>query len=213
MSLVDAALSEAPVPLSSELARWQAEGRLDAATASGIRADYIASRRFSLSRLLLGLGGAFVGVGLLWLVAANIDELSPLSRFVAVVLLWLGAVAAGEMLADGVPGHEIPDRIGQAVESFETVPLLARALEDAGVEAPVLSGLARLIGGDLPLDDWVALVRTTVPPPARGCGGGSPAMRAPTGRPRTGSALPEWPRPPPNRPSPPASWIATGSSS
>ncbi len=74
---------------------------------------------------------------------------------------------AGEMLADGVPGAEIPDRIGQAVESFETVPLLARALEDALVDAPVLSGLARLIAGELPLDDWVALVRTTVPPPAR----------------------------------------------
>ena len=95
-----------PVPaaqlawLEGELARWQAEGRLDAATATGIRADYIASRRFSLSRLLLGLGGAFVGVGLLWLVAANIDELSPLTRFLAVVLIWLGAVVAGEMLAE-----------------------------------------------------------------------------------------------------------------
>jgi glycerol-3-phosphate dehydrogenase (NAD(P)+) len=31
----------------------------------------------------------------------------------------------------------------------------------------VTTGLARLISGDLPLDDWVALVRTTVPPPAR----------------------------------------------
>ncbi len=74
---------------------------------------------------------------------------------------------AGEMLADGVPGAEIPTRIGQAVESFETVPLLARALDGARVDAPVLSGLSRLIAGDLPLDDWVALVRTTVPPPAR----------------------------------------------
>ncbi len=74
---------------------------------------------------------------------------------------------AGEMLADGVPGEEIPRRIGQAVESFETVPLLERALAGARVEAPVLTGLARLIAGELPLDDWMALVRTTVPPPAR----------------------------------------------
>ncbi|MBA2349806.1 MAG: glycerol-3-phosphate dehydrogenase, partial [Solirubrobacterales bacterium] len=43
----------------------------------------------------------------------------------------------------------------------------ARALETARVEAPVLTGLAQLISGELPLDDWVALVRTTVPPPAR----------------------------------------------
>jgi glycerol-3-phosphate dehydrogenase (NAD(P)+) len=74
---------------------------------------------------------------------------------------------AGELLADGVPSAEIPARIGQAVESLESVPLLARALETAGIEAPVTSGLARLISADLPLDDWVALVRTTVPPPAR----------------------------------------------
>jgi glycerol-3-phosphate dehydrogenase (NAD(P)+) len=74
---------------------------------------------------------------------------------------------AGELLAQGVPAAEIPERIGQAVESLDLVPLLDRALRDAGVEAPVTSGLARLIAGDLPLDDWVALVRTTVPPRAR----------------------------------------------
>lgn len=74
---------------------------------------------------------------------------------------------AGELLAAGVPAAEIPDRIGQTVESLESVPLLARGLERAGIEAPVTSGLARLISGELPLDEWVALVRTTVPPPAR----------------------------------------------
>jgi glycerol-3-phosphate dehydrogenase (NAD(P)+) len=74
---------------------------------------------------------------------------------------------AGELLAEGVPAAEIPARIGQAVESLESVPLLARALETAGVEAPVTTGLARLIRAELPLDEWVGLVRTTVPPPAR----------------------------------------------
>jgi len=73
---------------------------------------------------------------------------------------------AGELLAVGVPAAEIPGRIGQAVESLESVPLLARALEAAGVEAPVTVALRRLIEGDLPLDEWVGLVRTTVPPPA-----------------------------------------------
>jgi glycerol-3-phosphate dehydrogenase (NAD(P)+) len=75
---------------------------------------------------------------------------------------------AGELLAQGVPSSEIPDRIGQAVESLDLVPLLARALSRAGVEAPVTSGLARLISGELPLDDWVALVRTTTAPPPGG---------------------------------------------
>jgi glycerol-3-phosphate dehydrogenase (NAD(P)+) len=74
---------------------------------------------------------------------------------------------AGELLADGVPAAEIGAIVGQAVESLELVPLLARALERAGVGAPVTSALARLIAGELPLDDWVALVRATVPPPAR----------------------------------------------
>jgi glycerol-3-phosphate dehydrogenase (NAD(P)+) len=74
---------------------------------------------------------------------------------------------AGELLAQGVPTSEVPARVGQAVESLETVPLLARALAQAGVDAPVTSALARLISGELPLDEWVAVVRTTVPPPAR----------------------------------------------
>jgi glycerol-3-phosphate dehydrogenase (NAD(P)+) len=74
---------------------------------------------------------------------------------------------AGELLAEGVPALEIPARIGQAVEALEWVPLLARTLERAGVEAPVTRALGRLISGELPLDEWVALVRTTVPPPAR----------------------------------------------
>jgi glycerol-3-phosphate dehydrogenase (NAD(P)+) len=75
--------------------------------------------------------------------------------------------SAGELLAQGVPGSEIPDRLGQAAEALETVPLLARAIERAGVEAPVTSALARLIEGSLPLDDWVALVRARQPEPAR----------------------------------------------
>jgi glycerol-3-phosphate dehydrogenase (NAD(P)+) len=74
---------------------------------------------------------------------------------------------AGELLAEGVRAEDIPERIGQAVEALESVPLLARALERARVDAPVTSGLSRLISGELPLADWLALVRTTVPPPAR----------------------------------------------
>jgi glycerol-3-phosphate dehydrogenase (NAD(P)+) len=93
---------------------------------------------------------------------------------------------AGELLAAGVPAAEIPARVGQAVEALESVPLLARALERAGEPAgehagrraggrvgerapiaPITTALGRLISGELPLDDWVALVRATVPPPAR----------------------------------------------
>ena len=66
-----------------------------------------------------------------------------------------------------MPTAEIPERIGQAIEALESVPLLARALDRAAIDAPVTSGLARLISGELPLDQWVELVRTTVPLPAR----------------------------------------------
>jgi glycerol-3-phosphate dehydrogenase (NAD(P)+) len=75
--------------------------------------------------------------------------------------------SAGELLAQGVPGSEIPAQLGQAAEALETVPLLARAIERAGIEAPITSALARLIEGSLPLDDWVALVRARQPAPAR----------------------------------------------
>ena len=85
--------------LEGELEAWQAEGRLDAATADGIRARYTAQRRFSLARLGLGLGGAFLSVGVLWLVASNLDQLSPGVRFGGIVLLWLAAVVGAEVLA------------------------------------------------------------------------------------------------------------------
>jgi glycerol-3-phosphate dehydrogenase (NAD(P)+) len=70
---------------------------------------------------------------------------------------------AGELLAQGVPAAEIERQVGQAVEALESVRLLARAVERSGFPAPVTVGLSRLISGQLPLEEWVALVRTTVP--------------------------------------------------
>lgn len=75
--------------------------------------------------------------------------------------------SAGELLAQGVPASEIPERLGQAVEALDTVELLAKAVQRAGLEAPVLTALAHLIDGSLPLDDWIQLVRAKQPPPAR----------------------------------------------
>src|SRR3954469_15360961 len=72
---------------------------------------------------------------------------------------------AGELLAQGIPALEIPTRIGQAVEALDVVPLLAESLARAHVDAPITSALSRLISGELPLEEWVALVRATVPPP------------------------------------------------
>ena len=73
---------------------------------------------------------------------------------------------AGELLAQGMPTREIPARVGQAVEALEAVPLVATAMTSAGLDPPVTTALAQLIQGELPLDGWIAVVRTTVPPPA-----------------------------------------------
>ena len=85
--------------LASQVPLWQAEGLLDRAQAARISARYRADHRFSLARLLLSLGAVFVGVGVIWLVAANLTGLSPVVRFGAVSLFWLGCLATGETLS------------------------------------------------------------------------------------------------------------------
>jgi glycerol-3-phosphate dehydrogenase (NAD(P)+) len=70
---------------------------------------------------------------------------------------------AGELLAQGVSAAEIELQVGQAVEALESVRLLAQAVRRGGFPAPVTVGLSQLISGELPLEDWIALVRTTVP--------------------------------------------------
>ena len=74
---------------------------------------------------------------------------------------------AGELLAQGVPSAEIPARVGQAVEALETVPLLADALDAAGHRRAGHDRTRAADRGELPLAEWVAVVRATVPPPAR----------------------------------------------
>lgn len=78
---------------------WVAEGLVQPDQAASILGRYQASRRFSLGRLLLGVGATFTGVGLIWLVAANLDEFSPLTRFAVVLVLWLAALVGAETLA------------------------------------------------------------------------------------------------------------------
>ncbi len=85
--------------LERELGRWQGDGLIDAQAAAAIRQRYVVNRRFSLARLLFVLGAGFLGVGLLWLVAANLDQIPPLTRFVLAVIAWLAATAAAELMA------------------------------------------------------------------------------------------------------------------
>jgi 1-acyl-sn-glycerol-3-phosphate acyltransferase len=66
---------------------------------------------------------------------------------------------AGELLGRGTPAAEIPDKVGQASEGLDAVPLLATAAEAAGGRAEALSGLAALIRGEIDAEAWVAGLR------------------------------------------------------
>lgn len=85
--------------LDGELTRWQHDGLLGAEAADAIRSRYVASRRFTLARIVLTLGACFVGLGLVWLVASNLDMMPPLTRFLLMVAIWLALVVAAELLA------------------------------------------------------------------------------------------------------------------
>jgi uncharacterized membrane protein len=102
--------------LAAELPHWQSAGLVDDRTATAILAGYHPSRRFDLSNLLLTLGAPFVGVGVIWLVASNLDQLPPLTRFLVVAVFWLAFLAGGELLAGRREhGGDVPSPVVGAV--------------------------------------------------------------------------------------------------
>ncbi len=85
--------------LRGELDDWAAQGLVSDEQAARLSTRYRAeAHRPVVGRLLLLLGGGFVGVGLIWLVAANLDQLSPGARLGAVAAIWLALLGAGEAL-------------------------------------------------------------------------------------------------------------------
>ncbi|HEX5087491.1 MAG TPA: DUF2157 domain-containing protein, partial [Nocardioides sp.] len=85
--------------LASQLALWQSEGLVGPDQARSIVGRYHVERRLPVTRLLLTLGAVFVGLGVIWLVAANLNGLSPAARFATVSIFWLGCLSVGEVLA------------------------------------------------------------------------------------------------------------------
>jgi glycerol-3-phosphate dehydrogenase (NAD(P)+) len=75
---------------------------------------------------------------------------------------------AGELLAQGMPAAEIEGALGQTAEGVATVPLLVERLQEAGVDAPVLRGLAGIIEGRVEPARWAASL--TAPRPAKKAG-------------------------------------------
>ena len=130
--------------LGRELSIWQAEGLVHDDQAAAILRRYHATRRFSLARLLLALGAVFVGVGLIWLVAANLDQLPPLLRFLAVASIWLALLVGGEVLHSRRP--LIPFQVIEAVRLLAALAFGAvvfQAAQSLQVPAfePLLVGL------------------------------------------------------------------------
>ncbi|MCY7400807.1 MAG: DUF2157 domain-containing protein [Nocardioides sp.] len=93
--------------LRTELNDWTSSGVITDAQAVQITSRYReqagagsgSGSGVTIGRVLLFLGGGFVGIGLIWLVASNLDQLAPTTRFLAVALLWLGFLSGGELLA------------------------------------------------------------------------------------------------------------------
>jgi glycerol-3-phosphate dehydrogenase (NAD(P)+) len=73
---------------------------------------------------------------------------------------------AGELLAQGMPAGDIGSALGQTAEAVDTVPLLAERVRAAGVDAPVLGGLAGMIEGRVEPEHWTASL--TAPKPSGG---------------------------------------------
>ena len=65
---------------------------------------------------------------------------------------------AGELLAQGVPGPEIVEALGQTAEAVDSVPLLASVARDEHVDAPALTSLAALLEGKIAPERWTATV-------------------------------------------------------
>ncbi len=130
--------------LRRELADWQAAGIVDATQAAAISDRYRTvseTRRFSLGRLLLALGALFVGVGLIWLVAANLDQLPPLLRFAVVAAFWLAFLVGGELAAPRLtPGVLGALRLLAALTFGATIFQAAQSMQVPAYE-PVLLGL------------------------------------------------------------------------
>jgi uncharacterized membrane protein len=113
--------------LRGELAQWQAEGIVDAGTAERIASRYVLGRRLSLERLVLLLGGGFLGIGLIWLVSANLDQVSPMARFAGITLVWIAAAVVGEVLSH--PGGKQAARLITVLASGGVIFQAAQSLQ------------------------------------------------------------------------------------
>jgi glycerol-3-phosphate dehydrogenase len=70
---------------------------------------------------------------------------------------------AGELVGAGVPAGQVQASLDQTAESLATVPLLAHAFEREGIEAPITTGLRRVLDGESSPEQWLETVRSARP--------------------------------------------------
>jgi glycerol-3-phosphate dehydrogenase (NAD(P)+) len=70
---------------------------------------------------------------------------------------------AGEMVGAGVPAGQVQASMDQIAESLATVPLLGLAFERQGIDAPVTTGLRRVLDGESSPEQWLESVRSARP--------------------------------------------------
>jgi 1-acyl-sn-glycerol-3-phosphate acyltransferase len=66
---------------------------------------------------------------------------------------------AGELLAQGIARDDIPSVLGQVPEALHVAPVLARAMDEAGVRSPATHELAALAEGRIEAGQWIAGTR------------------------------------------------------
>jgi len=71
---------------------------------------------------------------------------------------------AGELISQGVPAQQLASLLGRAVDSVDTVALLARLARSNGVPAPALGSLADLLAGRTAPEQWVRAVTSPSEP-------------------------------------------------
>lgn len=132
--------------LGDELGHWAREGLVGDDQVAAILARYRTTRGFSLAALVLTLGAAFVGIGLIWLVAANLDAFPPLARLAIVAAFWIATTLVAEWLAGRREhGGAIPSPVVGAVRLLAALSFGAVVFQ-AAQWLQVPSGEPRLVG-------------------------------------------------------------------
>ncbi|MDO5628732.1 MAG: DUF2157 domain-containing protein, partial [Mobilicoccus sp.] len=85
--------------LDQQLHEWESANLITGEQSAAVRSRYVPARRLALAHIVTGLGTTFVAVGIVWFVATNYDDLSPVLRFIIIAALWLGLATVAEVLA------------------------------------------------------------------------------------------------------------------